>query len=64
MNSRALEDTTSLTQISRVSRMITMTQNAKDITLETTPFSILPSTKKVKSRVYTRIRAKRVITVI
>ena len=64
MNSRALADTTSLTQISRVSRMITMTQNAKDITLETTPFSILLSTKKVKSRVYTRIRAKRVITVI
>lgn len=64
MNSRVLEDTTILTQICRVLRMITMTQNVKDITLETTPSSILPNTKKVKSRAYTRIRAKLVITVI
>ena len=64
MNSRVREDTTTLTQICRVLRMITMTQNVKGITLETTPSSILPSTKKVKLRAYTRIRAKLVIIVI
>lgn len=64
MNSRVPEASTTLTQICRVLRMITMTQNVKDITLETTPSSILPSTKKVKLRAYTRIRAKLVITVI
>jgi hypothetical protein len=64
MNSRVPEASTTLTQICRVLRMITMTQNVKDITLETTPSSILPSTKKVKLRAYTRIRARLVITVI
>jgi hypothetical protein len=64
MNSRVPEASTTLTQICRVLRMITMTQNVKDITQETTPSSILPSTKKVKLRAYTRIRARLVITVI